>query len=143
MKKLFKIFILFIFFFASLIYFFSKDNLYFLLEKELEKNKIVISNEKINFNFIGLSLKDFDIYYDGIKVAKVEELNVDYSFRNFKKILIKSSSKEVGNLNGEFDILNLKFQATFKATSKIKNKYGSLLRQLKRKNGAYLYEYQL
>ncbi len=143
MKKIFKFLMLIIFFFVSLIYFFPKDNLYFLLEKELEKNKIIIANEKIDFNFIGLSLKDFDLYYDGIKVAKVENFDINYSFNDFKRFIIKSNSKGIGNLNGEFNILDLKFKSTFKPTSKIRDKYGSLLKKLKRENGAYLYEYQL
>lgn len=143
MKKVLKTLLLTLFFILTLIYFFPKENLYFLVEEKLQKEKIIISNETIEFNFIGFFLKDFDLYYDGIKVAKIENLDITYSFFDFNKILISSKSKEVGNLEGKFDLFQLKFESSFKPTNKIKTKYGSLLRKLKMKNGAYLYEYKL
>ncbi len=143
MKKVLRFLLLSLFFIITLIYFFPKENLYFLIEEELQKEKIVISNESINFDFIGFSLEDFDLYYDGIKIAKIDDFDITYSFFSFNKILISSKSKELGDLQGEFDLLQLKFESSFKPTNKIKTKYGSLLSRLKMKNGAYLYEYKL
>ncbi|WP_044417269.1 hypothetical protein [Halarcobacter anaerophilus] len=143
MKKILKFLFLFLFFIFSLIYLFPKENLYFFVEKKLQNYKIVISNETINFNLSGVVLKNFDLYYDGIKIAKVESLNIKYSLFDFDKIQLSSQSKELGSLKGVFDLIKLKLDVALLPKKDLKDKYSSLLKQFKMKNGAYLYEYKL
>ena len=57
-----------------------KQELYFLLEKELEKNDIIISNEKFTDKWFGLEISDADIYLKGIKVAQAKQLNLNVFF---------------------------------------------------------------
>lgn len=143
MKKILKFLFLFLFFIFSLIYLFPKENLYFFVEKKLQNYKIVISKETINFNLSGVVIKNFDLYYDGIKIAKVESLNIKYSLFDFDKIQLSSQSKELGSLKGAFDLIKLKLDVALLPKKGLKDKYSSLLKQFKMKNGAYLYEYKL
>ncbi len=68
---------LFLFF---LLIFAPKQEIYYKIEKELQKNDIVISNEKFSDNLWGLSIKDADIFVKGIKVAKVKSLDLNIFF---------------------------------------------------------------
>ena len=66
--------ILFLWIFAS------KQELYYLLEKELNKNGIIISNELFEDTLFGLKISNADIYFEGINVAKAEELTLNLFF---------------------------------------------------------------
>ncbi|HHB94453.1 MAG TPA: hypothetical protein ENK88_04840, partial [Campylobacterales bacterium] len=60
-----------------LVIFAPKQQIYYLLEKELAKNDIVISNEKFSDNLLGLSISDADIYVKGIKMAHIKSVDLD------------------------------------------------------------------
>jgi hypothetical protein len=68
---------LFLFF---LLIFAPKQEIYFKIEKELQKEGIVISNEKFSYNLWGLSIEDADIFLKGAKIAKVKSLNLSIFF---------------------------------------------------------------
>ena len=70
-------------FFLSLILlwlFAPKQELYYLLEKRLKENDIIISNERIKDTWIGLNISHADIYIKGINVAKAAELKFNVFF---------------------------------------------------------------
>ncbi|HHH19459.1 MAG TPA: hypothetical protein ENK86_02940 [Campylobacterales bacterium] len=57
-----------------------KQELYYLLEKELEKKGIVISNETFHDHWLGLEITNADIYLKGIKVAEAQDLTLNVFF---------------------------------------------------------------
>lgn len=73
MKKIFKLFLYVVVFLAFFIIFLPKDSFYNLLEKEFEKNQIVISNEKREQNLFSFSILDAEVFYQGINVAKLNK----------------------------------------------------------------------
>jgi len=78
-------------FFLSIILlwlFAPKQELYYLLEKELKKQDIIINNEKIKDTWIGLNITNAEIYVKGIKIATVDELKF-YAFFLYDKLTIK------------------------------------------------------
>ncbi len=87
---------LFLFF---LLIFAPKQEIYFKIEKELQKNGIVISNEKFSDNLLGLSIKDADIFVKGIKVAKIKSLDLNIFFL-YNKLSIEqvSTDKAIQNI---------------------------------------------
>jgi len=60
-----------LFFIMSVLIFLPKENLYFLLEKELAKQDIFISNETISTGLFSIELEDAVVTYEGIEVAKI------------------------------------------------------------------------
>lgn len=77
MKTILKIFLYILTFIFALFLFLSKESLYNLLEQQLEKNKIIISNEKRDENVFGLDILDGDIYYENINVANVKKISLE------------------------------------------------------------------
>lgn len=77
MKTILKIFLYILTFIFALFLFLPKESLYNLLEQQLEKNKIIISNEKRDENVFGLDILDGDIYYENINVANVKKISLE------------------------------------------------------------------
>lgn len=75
MKKLLKIFIYLLVFIFSIIAFLPKESFYNLLEKELEKQQVVISNEIRKEKLFDLDVLNANIYYQGLNIAKVDEVS--------------------------------------------------------------------
>lgn len=63
-----------------LLLFSPKQEIYYLLEKQLEKDGIVISNEKFSDTLFGLTIYDADIFVKGINMAKVKSLKLNIFF---------------------------------------------------------------
>jgi hypothetical protein len=78
-----------------LLLFSPKEKLYYLLESELEKNGIVISNEKFSDTLFGLTILDADIYVKGINMAKIKSLNLNLFFL-YNKLTIESIETDKG-----------------------------------------------
>ena len=105
-------------FFLSLILlwlFAPKHELYYFLEKKLKEKNIIISNETITDTWYGIKLTDADIYANGVKMAKVAELNFNFFFLyntlTVKEIKIDKAfqtmaPKEVHDLNAKYSIIN-------------------------------------
>lgn len=74
MKKILKLFLYLFVFIVFFIIFLPKESFYNLLEKELEKNQIVVSNETKKENPLSFSVMNADIFYQGINMAKVDEI---------------------------------------------------------------------
>lgn len=87
---------LFLFF---LLIFAPKQEIYYKIEKELQKNGIVISNEKFSDNLWGLSIKDADIFVKGVKVAKIKSLDLNIFFLYNKLSIEKvTTDKAIQNI---------------------------------------------
>ena len=61
----------------ALLIFAPKHEIYYKLEKELEKNGIVISDEKFTDTIFGIKIEDANIYVKGINVAHIKSINLD------------------------------------------------------------------
>ena len=59
---------------VALVFFAPKKELYFLLEKQIAKEGVVISGEQISQNPVGLKLQNPHIYYRGINSAKAKQI---------------------------------------------------------------------
>lgn len=104
-------------FFLSLILlwlFAPKVELYYLLEKRLKENKIVISNETISDTWYGIKIENAQLYVDSAKIADIEELNFNFFFlyNTLKIANIKTDSslsrlapKEINRVNAVYSIL--------------------------------------
>ncbi len=75
MKILKKIAWIFLFIYLVIV-FLPKENLFYLGEKELSKQNVILNNEKLS-DFFGLfSAKGMDVYYDGLNVGHVKDLSI-------------------------------------------------------------------
>jgi hypothetical protein len=83
MKKILKLFLYLFVFIVFFIIFLPKESFYNLLEKELEKNQIIVSNETKKENPFSFSVLNADIFYQGINIAKVDDIT-------FKTYLLQS-----------------------------------------------------
>jgi len=82
-----------------------KQELYYLLEKELKKNDIIISNETIKDKWYGLEIVDADVYVKGAKMAEVSELDLNifflYNILSVKNIHVNKAMENVAPKNIE------------------------------------------
>ena len=60
----------------ALLVFMPKRELYYKLEKELAKEEIIISGEKIEEGLFSLTLKEPSVYLKGIKIATIKEIDL-------------------------------------------------------------------
>ena len=60
----------------ALLVFMPKRELYYKLEKELAKQEIIISGEKIEEGLFSLTLKEPSVYLKGIKIATIKEISL-------------------------------------------------------------------
>jgi len=90
MVKLSKLLAYVMFFILALIYFMPKESVYYYLEKELQKQKIILSDEEIIDNGFSLQLNNTKLSYDSIESANVENINI--------KIFLVYNSLSVSNV---------------------------------------------
>ena len=57
-------------------FFVPKIPAYYYVEKELEKHKVIMSNESVIDNWFSLELEDTNVTFDSIKSAEVEKVNI-------------------------------------------------------------------
>lgn len=88
MKFIFKLLILLIVFLIAFIIFFPKELAYNYLEKELEKNRVIVSNEIRKEDSFNLKIKNADVYYDGIKAARIKKISLT-TFLFYNKVKIE------------------------------------------------------
>lgn len=65
-----------LFFFIALMFFVPKISAYYYVEKELQKYKVIISNEKVTDHGLSLGLDDINVAYDSMKSANIEKANI-------------------------------------------------------------------
>ena len=89
MKKILKLFLYLFTFIVFFILFLPKESFYNLLEKELEKSQIVVSNETRKEKLFSFSVMNADIFYQGINMAKVDDITFKtYLFQT--KVIFKN-----------------------------------------------------
>lgn len=105
-------------FFLSLVLlwlFAPKIELYYLLEKSLEKNQIIISNETITDTWYGVKITDAEVYVAGAKVSDASELTFNfflvYNSLNLNEVKMDKSlstiaPKELHNFTAVHSIIN-------------------------------------
>ena len=76
-------------FFLSILLFWllsPKQELFYLLEKELKKSGVIISNERFQDRWFGFVIENADIYVKGAKMAQVSklELNIFFLYNTLK-----------------------------------------------------------
>lgn len=131
MKKLFKLLTYFLIFVSLTFFLIPKESIYNLLEQELSRQNVIISDEKRTEVLLTFKLDDAKVYYQGIEAininsvtffssafyTKVEVNNIGLlqslsSFfpENIKKIELKHSVLDYKNINiysiGDFGVLN-------------------------------------
>ena len=160
------VFAIFIFLPKESLYYFAEKS---LLEKKViisnEKIKenlfgLSISNADIYFENINISTVDkieikSYLFYSKIEInsiklmdsfenmapSPIDNIKIKYSILKFDKIEI-SSNGLFGELRGHVDILNRVILLELTASSKMKEKYSKILRNMKLKDGKYYYEYK-
>jgi hypothetical protein len=60
--------------------FLPKISLYNLVEKELQKKQVIISDEKIVEKFFSLDILDSKVFFEGINIAKIDKLKLESLF---------------------------------------------------------------
>lgn len=116
MKKIFKLFIYVVVFFTFFIIFLPKESFYYLLEKELQKQQVIISNEDKNEKLFSFDIKNADVYYQGINIGVIEKTNFTtyllYTKINFDNVSFLDSLSSfaptpIDNISMEHSILNI------------------------------------
>ena len=99
-------------FFALLIFFAPKENLYYQAEALLKRENIIISDEKVKDRGFSLELSDAKIYaMDGIQVARFEELTLRLllAYNTLQVTNIELSSVAAKFIPTHVDHLNVKY----------------------------------
>lgn len=95
--------------------FLPKQNLYFLLEKELLKKQIFISEQEIVEKYFSLNLDNIFINYNNTKLAKIQSINMTlslfYNSVNLKNVKILyplpvNIPSKIKNLQITYTLLN-------------------------------------
>ena len=76
MVKLSKLITYIIFFILALVFFIPKASVYYFTEKELLKEKVILSDEEIVNSGFSLQLNHTKVSYNSIESANVESINV-------------------------------------------------------------------
>ena len=63
-------------FLSSFVFFLPKANLYYLGEKMLQKQRVVIDNEAVREKGLGLDIEHATVYVEGIPAAKVMHVSI-------------------------------------------------------------------
>lgn len=116
MQLVIKIFIYSILTLFLFLYFMPKKEIYYALEKELEKSEIVLNEESIEENIFSLNLKNIVVYAKGIKVANIENIDVSTTLFSSKITIKNASLDETLPINESIKIANIK-HSIFSLTS--------------------------
>ncbi len=85
-----------LFFTLSLMYFTPKVTLFYLLEKELQKHDVVVSNETLIDNGFSLNVNDASVFMKSIESAKIKETNIKifgiYNSVNLNEIKLSNAA---------------------------------------------------
>ncbi len=164
MKKLFGFLFVTFLFFISIVAFFPKEKLYFLLQKELLVHDISVDSQKILPSAFSIATNNTFVLLSGAKVVKVGEIDFSVLGVNIKNIkginTFKNLLPEISNISidyksghfasvmgdfgavlGYFDLANRKI--TFEANIKhnIWKKYNTIFSNFKKIGDKYTYEF--
>ena len=90
--------------------FIPTKNLFFLMQKELSSQQIIINSDKIREFPFDLGLNNVDIFYKNIKVSHIDNINllalIIFNKINIKNIKINFQNLFIKDLNAKISILN-------------------------------------
>ncbi|RXJ98920.1 hypothetical protein CRV02_12780 [Arcobacter sp. CECT 8989] len=111
MKKVLKIILYILFFSFSFILFLPKENLYFLFEKALKKEEIIISQELIDDKLLYLKISNGNIIYKRKPYAKFESVSIStkFFFSHAKITNIFFLNKNSSKYENLIDILSINY----------------------------------
>jgi hypothetical protein len=98
----------------AILIFMPKKELYYALEHLLVKNEIKLNEKDIKENLFGLNLNEVEIFYDGVRLAEVSDIEIKtflfYTNVNVKDIKIDDSFKsmipfKLNDINVTYSIL--------------------------------------
>lgn len=104
-----------LFFLLSLMYFTPKVTLFYLLEKELQKYDVVVSNEILIDNGFSLNVNDGSVFAKSIESAKIKEANIKifgiYNSVNLNEIRLSNAAASfvplyIDEFNVRYSIFN-------------------------------------
>ncbi|MEA3371131.1 MAG: hypothetical protein U9Q40_07310 [Campylobacterota bacterium] len=104
-----------LFFLLSLMYFTPKVTLFYLLEKELQKYDVVVSNEILVDNGFSLNVNDGSVFVKSIESAKIKEANIKifgiYNSVNLNEIRLSNAAASfvplyIDEFNVRYSIFN-------------------------------------
>jgi len=114
----------------ALLVFMPKRELYYQLEKELAKQEIVISGEKIEEGWFSLTLKEPSIYLKGIKIATIEEIDIFtllfYTKVELKMLLLDKSLKAIAPQQTEYIVLSHSLLSPLQAWIDAQGEFGTI-----------------
>jgi hypothetical protein len=86
-----------LFFLGMITFFTPKENLYFLLEKQLSKYDLVISDEQLTPQLFSLDINNATIYFKEIELAEVQGITMKpfgvYNLIEFHNLKLSTMSK--------------------------------------------------
>jgi len=115
MVRVLKIFAYMLFFILTLVYFLPKSNLYYFAEQELQKQKVVISDETTVEQFFSLELQNAILSYASVDVATISEADIQlfvfYNTLTLHDVNLSSMASafvplQVDTLEMKYSILN-------------------------------------
>ena len=115
---------------SALIYFTPKVSIYYFLEKELQKQGVVISAEEVVDSGFSLQLSHANISYKGIDSARVERIEVNifelYNSVNVEGVVLSSAAESFVPLNINTVNLNYSILNPLHITGDAEGSFGSL-----------------
>ena len=130
MKKIGLAILYFLLFILFFVVFMPKDYLYYKTEHILKDYGLIVSNEKVKDRFLSLSVKDGDIFIQGVKAGYVDVIDI-YPDIVFNAVVIKGfkSNKNI-SLIPPIDLEELLFMYTpfypFKVSIKANSSFGKM-----------------
>lgn len=76
MVKIARYFAYIFFFFAIVLFFIPKVELYYMGEKQLAPLKVIISDEELTDNGFSLEIKNAKLFFEGIESVQIEEIKI-------------------------------------------------------------------
>lgn len=134
MGFLLKLIFLPILFIFSLLVFLPKEQMYNLLEEELAKKSIIVSNELREEKTFNLNISGAEVFYDGLNVSFISNIDFDFYLLknsvNAKNIRISDSfssfvPSKINTFDLEYSILNFN-----KVSINSKGEFGEFIGQV-------------
>jgi len=101
-----------------------KQELYYLLEKELKKSDVIIANETIQDTWYGVKILNADVYFKGTKMAEFSDFELNFFFLyntlrvhniDVNKAFHRDAPKHIESIDIEYSVidpLRIKLNAT-------------------------------
>jgi hypothetical protein len=99
MKRLFKILLIVVVFFVSLICLLPKENLYYFVLENLQKQKVLVNSQSLQSKCFSFGALDSTVQYDGIEAVSIKKINI--------KLYIVQTKLELYNISIDNSLKNI------------------------------------